>query len=78
MRARIPGVPEAIAARVCAAVERLRGEELYKLPGVGETINWARALLALDSDDLEQALGVALKVREDIERVRELGVLEGV
>ena len=34
-------------ARVCAAVARLRGEELYKLPGVGETITWARALLAL-------------------------------
>ena len=47
MRARLPGVPEAIAARVCAAVARLRDEELYKLPGVGETITWARALLAL-------------------------------
>ena len=34
--------------RVCAAVARLRGEELYKLPGVGETIDWAQALLALD------------------------------
>src|SRR5918911_1618143 len=64
--------------RVCEAVARLRGEELYKLPGVGETINWARALLALGGDDLDEALGVALKVREDIQRVRELGVLEGV
>jgi hypothetical protein len=71
-------VPDEIAQRVCEAVARLRAEELYKLPGVGETINWARALLALDSDDLDQALGVALKVREDMERVRELGVLEGV
>jgi MoxR-like ATPase len=78
VRARLPGVPDEIALRVCAAVARLRGEELYKLPGVGETINWARALLALGDDDLDQSLGVALKVREDIERVRELGVLEGV
>ena len=39
-----PGVPEAIAERVCDAVARLRGEELYKLPGVGETIAWAQAL----------------------------------
>jgi MoxR-like ATPase len=78
VRARLPGVPEEIALRVCAAVARLRAEELYKLPGVGETINWARALLALGDDDLDQALGVALKVREDIDRVRELGVLEGV
>ncbi len=78
VRARVPGVPDEIAGRVCAAVARLRGEELYKLPGVGETINWARALLALDDADLEQTLGVALKVREDIERVREQRVLEGV
>ena len=63
---------------MCAAVARLREQELYKLPGVGETITWARALLALDDADLERTLGVALKVREDIDRVRELGVLEGV
>jgi MoxR-like ATPase len=78
VRARVPGVPDEVAARVCAAVARLRGEELYKLPGVGETINWARALLALDDADLEQTIGVALKVREDIERVVEQRVLEGV
>jgi MoxR-like ATPase len=79
VRARLPGVPEAVAERVCAAVARLRDEELYKLPGVGETITWARALLALDATaDLEETLGVALKVREDIERVRERGVLGGV
>ena len=67
-----------MAARVCAAVARLRDEELYKLPGVGETISWAQALLALDSADLEETLGVALKVREDIDQVRERGVLNGV
>src|SRR5919198_3272177 len=79
VRTRLPGVPEAVAERVCTAVARLRQEELYKLPGVGETITWARALLALDSGgDLEGTLGVALKVREDIERVREKGVLGGV
>jgi MoxR-like ATPase len=78
VRTRLPGVPESVAERVCDAVARLRGQELYKLPGVGETITWARALLALDGDgDLESTLGVALKVREDIDRVRELGVLRG-
>jgi MoxR-like ATPase len=76
VRARVPGVPEAIAARVTGAVQRLRGEELYKLPGVGETIDWARALVALGDDaDLGETLGVALKVREDIERVAASGVL---
>jgi MoxR-like ATPase len=78
VRARIPGVPEEIAARVCAAVERLRGEELYKLPGVGETIDWARALVALGTDSLEDTLGVALKVREDIQRVSDSRVLADV
>jgi MoxR-like ATPase len=78
VHARVPGVPDAIAERVCTAVERLRGESLYKLPGVGETIAWAQALLALDDGDLEGTLGVALKVHEDIDRVRAAGVLQGV
>jgi MoxR-like ATPase len=79
VRARLPGVPEAIAERVCDAVALLREQELYKVPGVGETISWARALLALGDDaELEATLGVALKVREDIERVERAGVLEGV
>ena len=78
VRARLPGVPEAVAQRVCRAVARLREQDLYKAPGVGETIGWAQALLALDDDDLEATLGVALKVREDIDAVRAGGVLEGV
>jgi MoxR-like ATPase len=82
VHARLPGVPDAIAARVCAAVARLREEDLYKLPGVGETISWAQALLALDEGArLDETLGVVLKVREDIDAVREkhvLGDLAGV
>jgi MoxR-like ATPase len=78
VRARLPGVAEEIADRVCDAVARLREQDLYKAPGVGETIAWARALGALGDADLERTLGVALKVREDIERVRDAGVLEGV
>jgi MoxR-like ATPase len=78
VRTRLPGVPEEVAARVCGAVAQLRERELYKLPGVGETITWARALLALDgSATLDDTLGVALKVREDIDRVRRDRVLEG-
>jgi MoxR-like ATPase len=75
VHARLPGISDEVAERVCAAVARLRGEDLYKLPGVGETISWAQALLALDSDDLEETLGVALKVREDIDQIRESGLL---
>jgi MoxR-like ATPase len=77
---RVPGVPEAVAARVVAAVGRLRENgELYKLPGVGETLVWAQALLALGEEaDLDDTLGAALKVHEDVVRVREKKVLEGV
>ncbi len=80
VHARIPGVPEEIADRVVAAVGRLREQgDLYKLPGVGETLVWARALLALGVDtDLNDTLGTALKVHEDVLRVRERGILEGV
>ncbi|MGO9821653.1 MAG: AAA family ATPase [Solirubrobacteraceae bacterium] len=80
VQSRLPGVPEQVAARVVEAVGRLREQgDLYKLPGVGETIVWAQALLALgDEVDLEETLGVALKVHEDVLRVRERGVLEGV
>jgi MoxR-like ATPase len=75
VRARLPGVAEDVARRVCAAVARLRDVDLYKLPGVGETLTWARALEAVG--DLDASLGAALKVREDIDRVRAEGVLAG-
>ncbi len=78
VRARLPGVADEVAERVCVAVARLREQELYKLPGVGETISWARALLALEDASLEETLGVVLKVREDIEAVRAREVLSGV
>jgi MoxR-like ATPase len=80
VHARIPGIPETIAVRVVNAVGRLREHvDLYKLPGVGETLVWARALLALGGEsDLDETLGVALKVHEDLERVRSRGVLDGI
>ncbi len=78
VRSRCPNVAATIAERVCAAVDRLRGADLYKPPGVGETLAWAEALEALDEPaELDSTLGVVLKVREDIERVREADVLGG-
>jgi MoxR-like ATPase len=80
VHARLPDVPELVATRVVTAVSKLRDQgDLYKLPGVGETIVWAQALLALgDEASLQDTLGAALKVHEDVLRVRERGVLEGV
>jgi MoxR-like ATPase len=78
VKTRVPGAEEAVVARVVEAVARLRETELYKQPGVGETIAWAQALGALGPDGtLDDTLGVALKVREDLERVRATGVLDG-
>jgi MoxR-like ATPase len=78
VRTRVPGAEEAVVARVVEAVGRLRETELYKQPGVGETIAWAQALGALGAEgSLDETLGVALKVREDLDRVRATGVLDG-
>jgi MoxR-like ATPase len=78
VQTRVPGAEEAVVTRVVEAVARLREAELYKQPGVGETIAWAQALGALGADStLDETLGVALKVREDIDRVRATGVLDG-
>ena len=56
-------------------IQELRGLELYKVPGVSETLDWTRALMALDRqalnpDAVEQTLGVVLKAKDDIDAVR--------
>jgi MoxR-like ATPase len=76
--ARVPEASEQIVDKVVRAVARLRQEELYKRPGIGETIAWAQALLALDSEDLDATLFAVLKVHEDLDRARSLGWLDGV
>jgi len=70
-----PGVPEQLSAEVVAFVQRLRGEDLFKLPGVAETIDWAGALNALDQQELDpgtvdETLGVLLKYQDDIAKIR--------
>ena len=76
MRRRVPDVPERLAAQAAAFVRGLRGLDLAKPPGVAETIDWAHALAALgrqeiDADVVEQTLGSVLKVREDVDVVRD-------
>jgi MoxR-like ATPase len=75
---RVPRAGELIVGRVCRAVALLREQELYKRPGIGETIAWAQALLALGSDDLDATLFSVLKVHEDTERARAAGWLDAV
>jgi MoxR-like ATPase len=81
LRVRAPEVPETLARQVAAAVETLRGLELYKPPGVAETIDWANALaalgnLAIDERSVDVTLGTILKYREDQERTRAHGLRE--
>lgn len=75
LRQRVPGAPEALARQVVAFIQGLRMLDLYKLPGVAETIEWSRALLelnavALDPQTVQQTLGVLLKYQDDIARVQ--------
>jgi MoxR-like ATPase len=81
VRLRAPDVPELLARDVAAAAEALRGLELYKPPGVAETIDWAAALATLgrarlDEAAVEATLGTILKYREDQDRVRTHGLAE--
>jgi MoxR-like ATPase len=79
LRLRAPDVPDVLARDVAAAVEAMRGLELYKPPGVAETIDWAQALATLGTTRLDEhtvdvTLGTILKYREDQERVRAGGL----
>ena len=64
-----PRAAEALSREVVAFVQRLRKSELFKLPGVAETIDWANCLVALDPETVNNTLGVLLKYRDDLERV---------
>ncbi len=76
VRARAPEAAEQLARDVTALVHRLRELDLYKAPGVAETLDWARALAQLgatriDTSLIDATLGAALKYQEDLERARE-------
>jgi len=74
LRARIPGIGKKLSEQVVAFVQALRKEDLFKSPGVAETLDWAGALTELDAVALDPAtvsdtLGVLLKYQDDIARV---------
>ena len=75
VRRKLPGLPESLAAQVVGFVQRVRGQELYKLPGVSETLDWAEALIHLNSQALEletvrSTLGFLLKYQDDVDTLR--------
>ncbi len=75
LRARVPEAQEQLSREVVAFVQRLRTEDLFKKPGVAETIDWAKCLLALDVIQLSpeviaDTLGAILKYQDDIQRIQ--------
>jgi len=75
VHARLPELPERLVQQVCTFVGQLRWLDLYRAPGIGETLDWAQALDVLghesiDRDAATASLGSLLKAREDLERVR--------
>ncbi len=77
VREKVPGVPEKLAKQVVAFVQELRKEDLYKAPGVAETLDWAASLLALDATRLEpglveETLGALLKYQDDVIKTKSM------
>jgi MoxR-like ATPase len=75
LQRRVPGIGPALAAQIVAFIQKLRGTELTKLPGVAETIEWTRALMELDAmvldpEVIQHTLGVLLKYQDDIARMQ--------
>jgi MoxR-like ATPase len=74
LRVKAPGAPEALSQEIVAFIQQLRQMDLFKLPGVAETIDWADALMQLDAlaltpENVNDTLGVILKYQDDIQRL---------
>jgi MoxR-like ATPase len=75
LRTHVPGATNRLAYAVVAFVQKLRQQNLYKPPGVAESLDWVRALMALDrtavdAGAVDDTLGVLLKYQDDVERIR--------
>ena len=75
LRTKVPAAERDLAEEIVAFVQRLRARELFKLPGVAETIDWADALLQLNQTSLapevvDNSLGALLKYQDDIAKIR--------
>ena len=81
LASRVPDAPEQLSVQVVTFVQKVRELELFKRPGVAETLDWTRALMALDRHTLDRetahrTLGVLLKYQDDLERMADGGVEE--
>ena len=76
VRSKVPGIDESLGQQICLFMEMIREEKLEKVPGVAETLDWARALVALHQDHLDQemieaTLGIVFKDKSDVEFVKQ-------
>ncbi len=76
VRLKVPGIKEDLASQVVKAVHRLRKMDIKKTPGISETLDWARCLVVLNADKLDQdlvrdTLNIVLKYEKDIQKARE-------
>jgi MoxR-like ATPase len=75
IRVRLPGAAERLSKQIVGFVQKLRGEDLFKLPGVAETLDWTQALMTLDRLELDpqtinDTLGTLLKYQDDIAKIQ--------
>jgi len=75
LQRKVPGAPQRLSREIVAFIQHLRNTELFKLPGVAETIDWTRALafldkVSLDPDTIDNTLGVLLKYQDDIAKMK--------
>ena len=75
LHSKLPGIDEKLSKQVITFVQKLRNEDLFKLPGVAETLDWADALtqldkMVLDSEGVDHTLGTLLKYQDDIAKIR--------
>lgn len=75
VRQKLPGIEQALQAQLVAFVQKLRQQDLFKLPGIAETLDWADALVqldqvSLDTEAVDNTLGALLKYQDDIARIR--------
>ncbi|MEQ9495765.1 MAG: MoxR family ATPase [Deltaproteobacteria bacterium] len=75
LRAKVPEASEALVDQVVGVVQKLRADDLFKPPGVAESLDWTQALISLNETELSPAtidatLGVVLKYQDDIEKIR--------
>jgi MoxR-like ATPase len=76
VRRKVPGANQQLSREVVGYIQKLREIDLFKVPGVAESIDWANALteldkIALDPETVSDTLGVLLKYQDDIARLRE-------